>query len=40
MYVYIYMRTLISRTITVSLYKTVHETIQQHTAVRYYSWLR
>jgi len=31
---------LISRTVLVSKYKTVHEPIQQHTAVRYNSWLR
>ena len=31
---------MISRTVPVSVYKTVNELIQQHTAVRYNSWLR
>ena len=39
-YIYIYTRTIISCTVPVSVYKTVNEPIQQHTAVRYYSWLR
>jgi len=39
-YRYILTRTLISRTAPVSLYTTVTEPIQQHTAVHYYSWLR
>jgi hypothetical protein len=36
----IYTRTSISRTVTVSLYTTLKEPIQQHTAVRFNSWLR
>jgi len=31
---------LISRIVTLSVYKTVNEPIQQHTAVHYNSWLR
>jgi len=38
--VYVYKRTFISPTVPVSVYTTVNEPIQQHTAVRYYSWLR
>ena len=40
-YIYKYIRTLISRIVPISVYKTVHEPIQQHTAVHYNnSWLR
>jgi len=34
-YIYIYIRTLISCTVSVSVYTAVNEPIQQHTAVRY-----
>jgi hypothetical protein len=36
----IYIRTFISRTVPVSVHETANEPNQQHTAVRYKSWLR
>ena len=38
-YIYIYVRTLISHIIPVAVYTTVNDPIQQHTAVHYNSWL-
>ena len=37
---HIYIYTLISRTVSVSMHNSVNEPIQQHTAVHYNSWLR
>ena len=39
-YIYKYIRTLKWCTVPISVYTTVHEPIQQHTAVHYNSWLR
>jgi len=37
--IYMYIRTSVSRTVTVSVYTTVTFPIQQHTAVQFNSWL-
>jgi hypothetical protein len=39
-YIYMYILTLISRTVPVSVYNTVYEPIQQSRTVQYKSWLR